>query len=178
MHMKKSLVIAGLALMGAAVQSYGAVSGVVLADNYGTGAGTISDASGLAPATAYVEVWAGAVGGAQSLIASGNLVEPGFFDLGAAVIPGVAGGGTASFTVKAWEGATSYDAATLKGTASWQQSSLGSFDDSIQPPPVKQGPELNMPAITIGAGTPVIPEPTTIALGLLGAAALFIRRRS
>jgi len=176
--MKKSLaVVAGLALMGAAVQSFAAVSAVVLADNYGSNAQAIKDANGLAPATAYVEVWAGPTGGTLSMIASGNLAEAGYFDLGAQVIPGVAGGGAADFQVKAWEGATTFAAATLTGTASWNQGSLGSFDDSISPPPVKQGPELAMTALTIGGSAPAVPEPTTIALGVLGAAALLIRRR-
>jgi len=176
--MKKTLaVVAGLALMGAAVQSFAAVSAVVLADNYGSGAGQIKDASGLAPATTFVEVWAGAAGsGATTMIASGNFAEAGYFDLGAQVIPGVAGGGSADFMVRAWEGASTFAAATTSGTVSWTQGSLGSFDDSVSPPPVKTGPELNMPAFTLGAGAP-IPEPSTIALGVLGAAALLIRRR-
>jgi hypothetical protein len=178
--MKKSLaVIAGLALMGATVQSYAAVSAVVAADNYGSGAGTISvQGAGLAPATTFVEVLAGPTGGALTVIASGTLAEAGYFDLSPAVIPGVAGGGSADFQVQAWQGGATFATATVAGTsAKWTQGSLGSFDDSVSPPPVKTGPELNMPAFAISTVGPAVPEPSTIALGMLGAAALLIRRR-
>jgi len=179
--MKKTLAaIAGLALMGAVAQTNAAVSAVVLADNYGSGAGTITLASGgLAPATTFVEVLAGPTGGTLTSIASGPLAEAGYFDLSAQVIPGVAGGGSADFQVRAWQGGTSYDSATgPKGASTkWTQGTLGSFDDSVSPPPVKTGPELNMPTFAIGGTTPPVPEPTTIALGMLGAAALLIRRR-
>jgi hypothetical protein len=35
----------------------------------------------------------------------------------------------------------------------------------------------NMKTFALAAGAPVIPEPTTVALGALGAAALLLRRR-
>lgn len=183
--MKKTLgVIAGLALMGVA-QSYAANQATIAANNYGAAAGVINyeataGTKTLLPADAWIEVLGGAAGSVNSLGAAFHPSEPGYFDNGVLLVPGVAAGATASFEVRAWSGATAYDAATLKGSASFTQAT-GTWDDGVggtNPPGPKSGPDLAVPSFTVGAaGTPVIPEPSTIALGVLGAAALLIRRR-
>ena len=113
----------------------------------------------------------------------------GRFTSGAGIdVPGTKGGDTVSVTVRAWDtrSGASYDAATIKGESAGFDSTLGG---GTTPPPKL----VNMPTFALsGAGGPgpgpgpgpttptptgVIPEPSTIALGILGAAALLFRLR-
>jgi len=176
--MKNTLIVAGLALLGAAVQSYAAVQGTVSAQNwtgsqimYQSAAGATSVAL---PLTGYVEILGGPVGGALTSLATVQPQADGYFDAGVLVIPGVAGGATASLQVRAWVGATTYAAAPSQGSVSFTQTA-GSWDDAAVPPAPKTGPDVAMGSLTVGPA--VIPEPSTIALALLGAGALLIRRR-
>jgi hypothetical protein len=167
--MKNSLaVIAGLALMGAAANADVAFN----ANNYTANAAI----TGLT-ASGWVEIlYNGGIGGNAQSLGVFAPTEPGFFDNGGMSIPG-ATGTSASLTVQAWVGATTFAAATTKGSVTFNQA-VASWDPNAQPPAPKSGPDLTMPAFTLGEGTtPVIPEPSTIALGMLGAAALLIRRR-
>jgi len=169
--MKNSLaVIAGLALMGAAANADVAFN----ANNY-----TANNAIGGLTADGWVEIFytpAGSAGFGTSL-GKFQPTEAGFFDNGGMSIPGVTAG-PVTLTVAAWTGGATYDAATLKGSTSFSQA-VQSWDPNASPPAPKVGPDLTMPAFTLGGGTvtPVVPEPSTIALGMLGAAALLIRRR-
>jgi len=179
--MKKTLaVIAGLALAGVA-QSFAANQATVALNNYAGGVinyqATAGGATTLLPADAWVEVLGGATGSTASLGVF-HPSEPGYFDNGVVLVPGATAGQSASFEVRAWTGATTYAAATVKGSTGAFSSATGSWDDAATPPPVKQGPDLAVPTFTVAAGsTPVVPEPSTIALGVLGAAALLARRR-
>lgn len=178
--MKNSIaIIAGLALMGAA-QGFAANQATVALNNYGAAAGVINyqategGATTLLPADAWIEVLGGAPGALTSLGAAFHPSEPGYFDSGVVLVPGAAAGQTGSFEVRAWTGAATYDAATLRGSTSFS-SAVGTWDDAASPPPLKLGPDLAMPSFTVSGA--VIPEPSTIALGMLGAAALLFRRR-
>jgi hypothetical protein len=85
------------------------------------------------------------------------------------VVDGIAGGANAFVQVVAWDvasGAT-YAAAGIKGASSIMQVTLG----GAGAPP---GPPANLTALQSFS---LVPEPSTIALGLLGAAALLLRRR-
>lgn len=128
--------------------------------------------------------------GSNDLLGTGivNASATGRFNAGTgAAIPGVLPGQTASLVVRAWDNAggtiNSYAAATIKGeSAPFTTGTLGGDPDG-------DGPLL--PITPIGmvvegaggfqsfslSGVTVIPEPTTIALGAIGAAALLIRRR-
>lgn len=175
--MKKSLaVIAGLALAGVA-QSFAATQATVALNNYAGGVinykATPTSTEVALPADAWVEVMGGGTGGAMTSLGTFHPSEPGYFDNGVVLVPGATAGTPASFEVRAWTGAATYDAAAVKNSVSFS-SATGSWDDAATPPPVKQGPDLAMPTFTVGAA---IPEPSTIALGILGAAALLIRRR-
>jgi WD40 repeat protein len=101
-----------------------------------------------------------------------------------AAVPGTNPGGTADLIVRAWDtrtGAT-YDEATIRGSS-------GKFtSDTLGGDPDGDGPLLPITPKSMATGaangfqsfsitTEFVPEPTTIALGALGAAALFIRRR-
>jgi hypothetical protein len=84
------------------------------------------------------------------------------------VVPNIAGGSQATVVLRAWEGA-SYDTATVRGQSNPITITLGGGGS---PPAV--------PANLVGLTTfnmTAIPEPSTMALGLLGAAALLYRRR-
>jgi hypothetical protein len=167
--MKNSLaVIAGLALMGAAANADVAFN----ANNYGSGAGPITGLT----ADGWVEILYTPTGGAATSLGVFQPTEATFFDNGGMSIPG-ATGTTASLTVQAWTGATTYAAATVKGSVTFNQA-VQSWDPNASPPAPKVGPDLTMPGFALGSGvTPIVPEPSTIALGMLGAAALLIRRR-
>jgi len=100
-------------------------------------------------------------------------------------VPGFAPNASVAFAFAAWSistGALTYDAAKLASTgylgesAIGQNYTLGGFGTP---------PSIPSPTFGTGAGQiqgftlnpAVVPEPSTIALGLLGAAALFLRRR-
>jgi hypothetical protein len=85
-------------------------------------------------------------------------------------IPGVAAGTVGTVVrMRAWQGA-SYDAAAEKGeSANITLGALGGTPAS--------GPPLTPPNLDGLESFTVVPEPSTIALGVLGAAALLLRRR-
>lgn len=95
--------------------------------------------------------------------------DPGFFDGGIGNIPGLADNAQASFTAWAWKGEGTLAGlanAVEKGSATWSQTTGANSPPNLPNPAV-----LNIPSITI------VPEPTTIALGLIGAAGLLFFRR-
>jgi hypothetical protein len=88
-----------------------------------------------------------------------------------------AGGAAAVFEVRAWSGAyASYEAAVAAGNSIVGRSGLVNVavtgNPAGVPPTAPAG--LGAPAFTVAN---VVPEPSTIALGLLGLGALLIRRR-
>jgi len=89
-------------------------------------------------------------------------------------VPGTTPGGSATFVLKAWVGGASYDAATSTRGQSAQFTVANLGGTPASGPPITP-PSLN--GLQSFALTPVVPEPSTIALGVLGAAALLIRRR-
>jgi hypothetical protein len=90
---------------------------------------------------------------------------------GPVTVPGVAAGNQATIFMRAWEGAvgSSYDAATVKGQSLPITITLGGVPAVGAPIP---------DAVLTGMQPfQIVPEPSTMALGLLGAAALLYRRR-
>jgi len=115
--------------------------------------------------------------------AAATIGSKGRFNAGSNVtVPGTTPGGTVQLIVRAWDntGGKTYDTATIKGDS-------GAFkSDILGGDPDGDGPLLPITGKTIASGAADgfksfkisgVPEPTTIALGALGAAALFIRRR-
>jgi len=87
----------------------------------------------------------------------------------AVTVPGIAAANSATIVMRAWEGA-SFDSATVRGESTPITITLGGDVPGSAPLP---------PALLTGLqGFTLVPEPSTIALGLLGAAALLYRRRS
>jgi len=188
---KTIAVLASLAVLGGAAKCTAAA--VVNLNNYDANVPILYKATGSstavnAPAaTTYVELLGGATGGALSPVTinatAGSIINPlgedGFFDNGVGVVPGLTDKASADFVLRAWTGAATYAEATIKGeSARWTQAT-GSWNTTSSPPGTPDNIALNIPAsgVTIQAGTPIVPEPSTIALGLLGAAALLLRRR-
>jgi hypothetical protein len=92
----------------------------------------------------------------------------GNFDAGYGLATGVPSLGTAALTLRVWKGAATFDMSNFKGTLSWTQA----VGDNPAAPTLPTPAKLNIPTSII-----ILPEPSTIALGMLGAAALFVRRR-
>jgi hypothetical protein len=85
-------------------------------------------------------------------------------------IPGVAPGGSATVRMRAWEGA-SWDAAVVRGESN------DVLVNGLGGVPAGGGAPITDPILTGLQGFTLVPEPSTMALGLLGAAALLYRRR-
>jgi hypothetical protein len=135
----------------------------------------------------YVQLLGAAAGGSlvpctlnttTDTIAQG-IDDGGFFDKGVAVIPGLADKAQADLQLRAWVGAATFDAAPTSGTTTKWTQATGGWNTASVPPGTADSIALQIPAtgLTIGPVGPAVPEPSTIALGLLGAAALLIRRR-
>jgi hypothetical protein len=89
--------------------------------------------------------------------------------IGNVVVDGLAGGASATVVMRAWEGTSGYDASLVKGQSAPITLTLGGA-----------GSPPSVPANLVGLASfsmVAIPEPSTMALGLLGAAALLYRRR-
>lgn len=92
----------------------------------------------------------------------------GYFSGGTANIASVAPGATASIQVRAWKGGATFETATATGISEAINVTLGGA-----------GSPPSLPANLVGLKSfSLVPEPSTIALGLIGAAALMLRRRS
>jgi hypothetical protein len=176
--MKKLLaVLAVLAVVSGSSKAF-AADGTINLNNYDSNNPIFHGAAGtrLPVAGSFVQMLGGPVGGTLQVLSSGGLnmftlTEPGFFDGGFAVVPGVAESGTGSFQIRAWTGgAASYDAAIEKGASTVYSNATGT-NPALPAPPV--------PAANTGAPSFVVavPEPSTVILGLLGAGALLFRRR-
>lgn len=103
-----------------------------------------------------------------------NAVEPGrfFADNSYGTHPNHANNATGvSLRLRAWKGGATWDDATHRGEAVWTQD-LGADAD----PPTPADLNIPAPGIELDPATN-IPEPATLALGLLGGATLLFRRR-
>lgn len=143
----------------------------------------ITDAAGngLSGTGFSAQLWAGPAGASESqlvpvpnsLVSFRTGAAAGYITSGAVTVPGIAVGSTGVFQVRAWDNAggtiTSWEAASNKGASALITSAaLGGVPAS--------GPPVTPPDL-VGLQPFSIPEPSTIALGVLGAAALLFRRR-
>lgn len=86
-------------------------------------------------------------------------------------VPGLAPAATGQFRVRAWIGAASYETADPLNRA---ESPLVSATAGGGNPPLPAG---NLTGLVGSATIPVVPEPSTLALGIIGGLALLLRRR-
>jgi hypothetical protein len=126
-----------------------------------------ASAASLTPIVTLVGSQGGTINGGPGL----------FFDSngGTYAVPGVALSGTATLQVEAWDGNfTSYAAAVAGGADYFTTQPFANATGGGGTPPATPVDLLGMPAVVLAT-----PEPSTIALGGLGAAALmFFRRRN
>jgi hypothetical protein len=113
----------------------------------------------------------------QGLTTTFNSPAAGVFLGGGRTVPTAQNGGFGQFMVRVWDtrGGATYDLAR-QATGGFQFGDSGVFrtdtsDASIVPPPLAA--PLGMPAFSLS----IIPEPSVIGLGLLGAGALLLLRR-
>lgn len=131
--------------------------------------------------SAYLgQLYVGATAG--SLVAVGTPVAfraagpgAGYITGGDVAVPGLAAGTAVVVEFRAWESAkgSSYDLSMAAGGRVGKSAQLNLTLGGTGSPP---GPGAPLVGLTSFAVT-VVPEPSTIALGLLGAAGLFLRRR-
>lgn len=131
-----------------------------------------------ADANYVAQLFAGTAGGSLNAVGS-----PAAFRSGAGVgywvgvpsltIPGIEGGAKATLVVKAWEVKyATYDAAVAGGSKVGQSDPFEVTLGNAGVPPT-------LPSALAGFKSfAIIPEPSTMALGLLGAAVLLFRRRN
>jgi hypothetical protein len=165
MTMKKVLsIMAALAVTGFAVNCLG--DAAVMLNNYDLNRPIYYQAAGtLAPVGTMIQVFGGATDASTPLGAEFGLTEPGFFDNGFGTVTGVADNENVALKLVAKYLDTS-------ATAAWSQKAGANPPAPTLPTPAA----LELPAdITM---TAEIPEPSTIALALLGGSLLFLRRRS
>ncbi len=180
--MKKSIaILASLVVLGAA-NSQAATVGIVNYNNWDSFAvvGVGGTAVDLANTFVQLEYTVGGTTAFATASGTGSTTvavdtDGGYFDAGTAVLSEAAAGQSVSFKLYAWSGAASYDAASLKTTVTWTQTA-GSWNNAAQPPATPDNIALMIPN-EVRLSTEVVPEPSTIALGVLGAGALLIRRR-
>ena len=175
--MKKLLIATACVL--ASVAAY--AQGTVTFGNFNP----VSDAGG-SPALGSAfeaELYAGPVGGSLSAISASITPfldsAPGFFFNSTDVaIPGVATGASADAIVKVWKisDGSSYEVASAKpgahsgASAKFTITGLGGGS-----PPLPGASMGGMASFSLTVNP--VPEPSTIALGLIGAGALLLRRR-
>jgi hypothetical protein len=85
------------------------------------------------------------------------------------IVPGVPAGSTANIQMRVWSGGSSYETAQYRGESNIIPVSLGGTPAVGAPIP---------DAVLVGLqGFTLVPEPSTMAFGILGSAALLFRRR-
>jgi hypothetical protein len=146
----------------------------------------ITDAAGaaLTGADYWVQLYAGPVGGSLAAIATPANFLPagagldGMYNAGAVTVDTVAPGVEATVVIKAWEaaGGGSFEEAQAGGFAYGESSPFnlitgGSGEPPSLPTPLGTASDQRFQTFSL------IPEPSTMALGILGAFALLLRRR-
>jgi len=169
--MKKLLVAVAAVLASVAIHAQGTVN----FDNLGLGA-PILDFDGTGPGTkadAHAALFMNGTMVPGSMTSFFGNTDPAAQYLSALVvaIPGVTPGSAATLQVGAWTGGSSYDAANLlsKGLSTAFTVNTGGAGD----PPSLPTDLTGFTGLTLVQ----VPEPSTIAFGLLGAGALLLRRR-
>lgn len=184
--MKKTIALS-LAIVGLACSA--SAQGVVLFKNFGTGSNTggvnltpvpfVFDVDGttrLAGTGYTAQLWGGTSADSLSALTptvafnTGNFAGT-FSPNDAVAVPGIAAGSTAFLQVRVWNNqagsVTSYDAALIRNQSDVFQVTLGDA----------QNPDLPILAGMNSFSLVVVPEPSVIALAVLGAGALFFRRK-
>jgi hypothetical protein len=181
--MKKLLATACVAAV-MAIQSFG--QGTILGSNAGaTFSSPVFDIDGTTPlsgATFLAQVYGGADAG--SLTALGAPVafltgaSEGYFFSGTLTVPGVVGGGVATIVVRAWNaaGGATYEqaSATIGARAGESNIFTVTTGNPAGSPPTSPAALAGMESFNL---VTVVPEPSIIALGLVGCGLFMLRRK-
>jgi hypothetical protein len=179
--MKKLLFVAALMAATAGAFAQGTVNFANKVAAAGLDAPVLNvDGSKLAGAAYLAQLYAGPTAG--SLAPVGASAFPfkvnGYFSAGELTIPGTTVGGTVFAEVRAWaaSGGATYEAALSSGAAAGKSEAFtitGLGGNAAGAPPATPANMVNMKGFQLQA----VPEPSTIALGALGAFALLAFRR-
>ncbi len=90
-----------------------------------------------------------------------GMQQPGFFDAGYGIVPGVADNAPATFQVLIWKDAASFETATERIASGLLTQNTG----FAHPPGLPQPAPLEFPASLV---IPAIPEPSVVVLSLIG----------
>ncbi len=168
--MKKLLVAIVAVLVSAATYAQGTVNfdniglGVPILDFDGTGPGTKPNSH------AALFMNGAMVPGSITTFFGNADVAAQYLNAIVVALPGVTPGSAATISVGAWTGGDTFDSATIsKGMSTAFSVTTGGAGE----PPTLPGDLTGLTTFTLVQ----VPEPSTIALGLLGAGALLIRRR-
>jgi len=173
--MKKLLVALAAVLVTAA--TYG--QGTVNFDNIGVNApiwapgGTRTIGAGTLPNAAaglYVDSGGGnytLVPGSTTTFFANSGAGAGYLNALTVTVPNVVAGQPGTFEVRAWSGTAGYDAATIRGSSTPITITTGGAGS----PPGLPADLTGLQAFTL------VPEPSTIAFGVIGGLALLLRRR-
>lgn len=170
--MKKLAILAAAAMMTVGAYAQGTVNNA----NFVSGVldAPVFDVDGttrLAGANYMAQLYAGPAGGSLAAIGSPVAFKTGsgagYFLGGAATIPTVAPGANADIKIVAFQGASEASAVATGSSSVFTVQTGGAGN-----PP---GLPANLVGLT--SFSLQVPEPSTIALGILGAAALLLRRR-
>ena len=198
--MKKLSIVVGLLLASFGVLAQGTLNFSNGASGVNAPATDIDGTTKLAGAGFTAALYAGPQGTAwNSLTAIATSpfatgANAGYFFAGSTAIPGVAAGSIATVQIRVWTGAfATWDAAYaaylagnpaakvgVSGVAAWT-GGVGNLPTSTLDTPALGGGAnptpnmLNLKPFQLYQN--VVPEPSTIALGVVGAAALLLRRR-
>ena len=176
--MKRLIVAAAVGLVAVGALAQGQISvgnritGVV--DAPVTSAATGAKLDGAAYlAQAYVGKTADSLAPVGAALPFRTGAAAGYITTTATTVAGAPNGTALFFQLRAWEaaGGTSYESAFAAGKLAGMS--------NIVPITSAEAPNLpNAPVGLTGFALAAIPEPSTLALGMLGAAALLLRRRS
>jgi MYXO-CTERM domain-containing protein len=179
--MKKLLLLAAATLLAVGAQAQGLVN---FANIGGGTAGSVNapvrDITVLASGAAYAaQLYWGAAGTTDSSTLTingvsgspatfGTAAQAGYFTGGSRIITGASGGTTVTLQVRAWATATgsSWDTATIRGESNLIQYTLATS-------PATPNNMVGLQAFNVAP----VPEPSAIALGLLGLGAVALIRR-
>ncbi|HEY1171701.1 MAG TPA: PEP-CTERM sorting domain-containing protein [Verrucomicrobiae bacterium] len=174
--MKKFIQAIALAVLMTASSAF-AQTGPVLLNNYDSNNAIFAPGGSLASGSVFVQLFAGTDAGNLVLVSNSggqntfSLLEPGFFDSGFGYT-GLPNNSSGYFRLVAWSGGSTFDTAQIRGSVDWTQTVGNQNPGSpLLPPPTSA--VLNNPVLNMA----VVPEPTTIALGVLGGLGLLARRR-
>jgi hypothetical protein len=136
----------------------------------------VFDVNGTTPLSGFtIELLAGPAGGTLTSFAT-TTVNAGYFFGGVVQLSGLSAGAVADIIIRAYNGA-SFDSSLIRGTsAKFSVITGGAGSPASSPAVFNDANDPNGPGFQ-SFSVAAVPEPTTIALGVLGGIGMLVRRR-